>query len=616
MRRKSYILVCIVSLFISPFVLNASGQEQPYVEECNSLFTVADANSSSLQPYIGSYMATDYIWRNPTEGPHASAVRLTVSFRGTDKSVIQNDNFLCAGIAAQGQDTVHGGCNAIDWGYIFCLGIGPQLTAPIVYGEVVEGHEWVYCLPGYAESIYSWMGSVPDLTINSWVTLVMEWALNTLEYYVIVDGTTWHMLSYTPPATADHYFMTGTTDRMWGIIPLGGTVKFLQFFGAWSRYNIGIGRTGWYSHIRDPGYIQLGRTSWTVIPFAYSTDGRYSHFDHVLRWGGDSYWGVNAGYSRSYVNFYPAYDGSTLLDDTLLWDPYQEPGQGCPYICPWDGGQYAAENNLLPASEMSNGEDVGDYYRIEQSLVPRYFSNEFSLYSLQIAEFENEHSYFDQIKLIAVDHAHNLDVAVTSAGKILTYQNPHVAMSAFDNYGNDWTNTLSTANGEYYVSSAGDFIILDFGDINVLDNAKLVLRSDFTKTSIHVQVLDETGEWTDIGVILGRINWAIDIVDLSLYLPDAFGQMKVRLYFTDHHKIDYVGLDVSPQADIQVQQGLLVLAFHSSKGSVLKSVVQVDGEYAELEPNQHITLAYLLRRTNDERTFIIYVRGHYYTISA
>ena len=295
----------------------AKGLDRPVIVECEPILEAWVTGNHTSEPYIGCYMATDYLGGNQTEGS-ASAVRVTVSFRGSNQSVIQSDNWLMAGIAAQGPDSVYGGCNAIDWGYTFGLWVAPYLPQPHFYAQVFEGHEWVNCLPGYVKSICSWTSTVPNITINSNVTLIMQWTEETLDYSVEVDGVYWPLYSYTPNETALHYFMTGTVGRSWGGLPLPNTVKFLQFFGAWSNYN--IGDIGWHSYLSHPGYI-AGEASWTDVSFAYSTDGLNSYWDNTLGWGGATYDNVNANYSYQHVHFYPSSDGTTLEPDTLLWSP-------------------------------------------------------------------------------------------------------------------------------------------------------------------------------------------------------------------------------------------------------------------------------------------------------
>lgn len=56
------------------------------------------------------------------------------------------------------------------------------------------------------------------------------------------------------------------------------------------------------------------------------------------------------------------------------------------------------DNNLLVASEFSNGTDVTDHYVLQQMLVQRGGGT----YSLTLSEFENEHDFFDRAQLIAL----------------------------------------------------------------------------------------------------------------------------------------------------------------------------------------------------------------------
>jgi hypothetical protein len=343
--------------------------------------------------------------------------------------------------------------------------------------------------------------------------------------------------------------MLGTCDRKRGSIPLGGTVKWFQFPGAWSKYN--IGQVGWQSHLSTPGYIKLGESSWTDVSFAYSTDGPHAFLDHTVLWGGDDYENVDASYYRKHVYFYPT-PSTTIDPDTLLWAPcillisayppgsgttvpapgtygfhlnewvtveadpdsdydfqywlldgyevYNNPititmvcdrtlvayfmpeggggGGGCPYVYTWNGQRYVMDNNLLPASEITTG-DVEDYYRLEQLLAPTYQGTRRSVYSLQIREFENEHDYFDKVKLLAVDHSSNVNVAVTPYGEILTYSNPAPPISAVDDNNIDVLSLLSSVDENYYQGYNGSYVTITFASTDVSNGIKLVIREDF-----------------------------------------------------------------------------------------------------------------------------------------
>lgn len=322
----------------------------------------------------------------------------------------------------------------------------------------------------------------------------------------------------------------------------------------------------------------------------------------------DSYWYIE-------VN---ATQGRGLY--TLLVDVYWS---GCPFVHVCNGTEYVIDNNILAASEISNGNDVEDYYKLEQTLVPRHQTSLFSLYSLQIREFENEHTCIDQTKLLAVDHESDVKIAVSPSGEILTYKNPHPPVTCIDNKGNNVLDILKEIDEQSYKGLPGDYIMLDFGNLDVSNGAKLVLRTDLPPEPIpkcpciHIQVLNSTGSWVDVAPISPRVYWATDIVDLSNYLSDLEENIKIRLYFTSTHKIDYVGLDTTSQANTQINYGFLLLARHSEEGFITSKLRRNDEIYAELLPNQQITLTFILSNNpNTSRTFIFYTEGRYYTITS
>jgi len=257
---------------------------------------------------------------------------------------------------------------------------------------------------------------------------------------------------------------------------------------------------------------------------------------------------------------------------------------------------------------------VEDHYRLKQPLV----RNE-GKYSLLINEFEQEHSSLDQVRLMAVDHEADVHVAVTHGGELLTYKTPYAPLSAIDNHGNNTLDLVETVDDGYYRGQPDDYLLVDFGNLDISNGAKLVLRADNefkkAKECVHVQVYDATAGWMDVAVLRTRLIWATEIVDLSDDLPDADGELKVRLYFTGIHLIDYVGLDTTKQDDFTLHHANLVSAIHSEEGSVKTELSESDNLYAELVPDQHIEFAFTLpENSEDARTFITHVEGHYCTI--
>jgi hypothetical protein len=290
-------------------------------------------------------------------------------------------------------------------------------------------------------------------------------------------------------------------------------------------------------------------------------------------------------------------------------------GGGCPYVAAWNGTGYKLDNNIMPQSETNSGE-VQDY-KIQQNLVPVTTNDMFSFYSLKISEFEHEHDYIDQVKLLAVDHSDNVNVAVSPKGEILTYSNPVSPISAISNDGTDILSKLKAVDGNYYQSYNGSYITVTFASADISKGAKLVIYDDDyvpprQKCPVYVQTLNSSDQWNTVAVFYTRANWETDIINMTGYLPDANENLQVRLCFVSNDEIEYIGLDTTPQANIQVHQASLLSALSSSQGNVASLLRADDGKCAELTPGQQILLTYILPTNHDsERTFVFFVDGYY-----
>jgi hypothetical protein len=285
---------------------------------------------------------------------------------------------------------------------------------------------------------------------------------------------------------------------------------------------------------------------------------------------------------------------------------------GCPYAAAWNGEEYVPENNLLMTSERywpEGGTDVQDYYRFINPLV----ADETNHYRTRIVEFENEHSYIDQVKLWTVDHAHGTHVAVDSHGTVLTYIDPTPPLKAWDSDGKNLKRLIKKANDDrMFEGQPGDTLTLLF-PANPEEQAKLVLYADESKKmSIQLQVLDE-GEWITVEEVHPRaMNFNWEIADLSPYI--TFGEpLVIRLLWTDTHFLDFVGLDTSPQQPLSITTLLAVQAFDDSNLDITSLVTNDDGVYAEIIPTEYLTFLFGVPTLEDGliRDWILFVDGYY-----
>ncbi len=282
---------------------------------------------------------------------------------------------------------------------------------------------------------------------------------------------------------------------------------------------------------------------------------------------------------------------------------------GSPFVAPWNGTEYALDNNLLPKSGIWDREtlNVDDYYRLHEPLVPKEGN-----YSLQVVEFEDEHTRLDQARLLTVDHDTDVQVAVDRLGNLYTFDDPEAPVFAVDNYGRDQLSVLSVEDGDHYEGWHGDFVTLGFGKV-VHSEGRLLFKADFGhifKRSVVVYVLS-SATWQYVDTIHDRVRFAWEVVDLSDYLPSD--DLVVRLSTTKHHRIDFVGLDASRQRGVHVEEAPLLRAVHSESGEVLDQLTSTDGQYVNITPGQQVTLTFGIPIGLDENRSFVFVSVGYYT---
>jgi hypothetical protein len=313
--------------------------------------------------------------------------------------------------------------------------------------------------------------------------------------------------------------------------------------------------------------------------------------------------------------FIAAGEGQYSFDLSLI--PISDGGGGCPYVSTWNGSRYVLDNNLIPAAEYSNGSDVTDYYRLQK--LP---TREEGKYSLLIWDLD-KHSFLDEAKLIAIDHESDVNVAVSPFGEILTYETPTPPQTALTKNGTNIISLLADQDGQYYEGYEGDYIQLDFSGADIQNGAKLVINSDYCalppcaveKSPVHIQIFNSSGIWHTLATIYPRVYWATDIINLSNYLPDGNGELKVRVSFTSQDRIDYIGLDTTKQGEFELSYANLAKANHMRLGDVKELLQNSDNLRVELLPGEEVTLHFTLPQNfKEERDFIIILEGHYFKV--
>lgn len=289
--------------------------------------------------------------------------------------------------------------------------------------------------------------------------------------------------------------------------------------------------------------------------------------------------------------------------------------EGCPYVSPWIGDSYAVGNNILAASEDTHRTelDVIDYFRLEQPIVEKD-----ERYWLQIREFEQEHTWLDQVRLKTVDHPPGLKLGVTDEGEYLLYRREIQAVSCADSGGVNKLDLINSNGNGDYEGFQTDWLTVDFGHIGNPQNMYVEVVADLQPPPPKDQTIvlllrgEHEWEWREIALLHPRQNWATHLVDLSPYM-DGPQDVVIRLYWLAQHKVDYICLAQSVSDQIVEQECILESAFHSAASVVTDSLHTVDEKYAELVPGESIEVSFVPSGPMEgfEREFVFVATGHY-----
>lgn len=124
---------------------------------------------------------------------------------------------------------------------------------------------------------------------------------------------------------------------------------------------------------------------------------------------------------------------------------------GCPFVYVHDGEDYKQDNNILHRSELQEnvGNDIIDKYFLQ---VLPYVDSTDNTINLKIKELNEDYSYFDQVKLVAIDHPVGTKLGVSESNDVVIYYPDIFSSPSYaENDGEDVTEDLgydTTTSGE------------------------------------------------------------------------------------------------------------------------------------------------------------------------
>lgn len=333
---------------------------------------------------------------------------------------------------------------------------------------------------------------------------------------------------------------------------------------------------------------------------------------------------------------------------------------GCPFVYVYDGTDFRQDNNILHRSGFENniGVDIEDKYILQVN--PNVNLSD-STISLKIAELNQDHSYFDRFKLIAIDHPIGTKLGITEYGQYILYSPSLVSSPFIATYnGLDVTDILQfdtvgvEVEGDSDDEVDGGIATLGGRKNNNSRNLKDLIHETFKKhidiykdiLNIREQIVDSVAVIIDPNqpdIIGGAIIKAADAGTVIVYNQDAnfesvpipFARRQnnsmVVVPVSDDIQIDSVHIDwnndfaLSYLASTVVYYGgylekelQFIEAYKSHHGTVLDELLNINGKYADLLPDDQIELKFkidtLQAPEGFQRSYVLVTNGRYQTI--
>ena len=291
-------------------------------------------------------------------------------------------------------------------------------------------------------------------------------------------------------------------------------------------------------------------------------------------------------------------------------------GSSCPVLFVWDGHKYRFVTDVIGAAvvghwftpERRNIPNPGEWVKVDGAQVEPVNGR----LSMRFMEPMEEVNYIDQLRLVAVDHAEDVEVNADerflddppfASGRVMASESARLPVGAWDGLGNDALDVLSRRDHIFasgFTTSPYDgfanlhSLTLDLGEVNTQASLKLLMTgyvNYFSATSLYaawqagikpispyVEAQLPNGSWQriadDVGFPAGLERTIV--VDLTGRLPA--GARKIRLQTNLEIFWDQVLIDNSAEAEVHTTEVPLALATLDFRGYPKQIDLASDGD--------------------------------------
>jgi len=284
----------------------------------------------------------------------------------------------------------------------------------------------------------------------------------------------------------------------------------------------------------------------------------------------------------------------------------KENGGSCPFLYTQSSNGYVFVADLYGAGILAV-----PYYKLLSDDFAKIGGDQMvpkdGQYSVKLAQEYDEISYLDEVSLLTIDHSPQVDafpsLLGTEIGKIYTVSKSLGSpVSAVDKTGNDVLRQIIDEDGVYTPGApySLNLLELNLGDLSGAQQIKLVL-SAYSSWNVKeppynpevpnpyarfVQVKDENGDWA---TVFENEDLQIPAALPRTYVLNLTGKFvngySVRIGFYPDVRIDYVGIDTSPQQEVIVNTLNPVYADLHFRGYSRTEGFPPTPDYYQLSPN-------------------------------
>ncbi len=448
----------------------------------------------------------------------------------------------------------------------------------------------------------------------------------------IVNGTvvqtfTTRNITITPTAnttykanfTSDNYFnwrVTGPLkglyrgeSRVFNIYPFYGNPPANYYWHTKYR-SIYNGQTYWTDGLPDGCSISFISNGTNTATFTNNYFSKYcgSWADSVIRVYGTV---QPAGCGCSNQTFF---EEITLKDRTRPGSPPPPPPPGgCPYVYTWNGNTWIEENNILPQSQDLTllGQNVTDYYQLYTKPV-----EEDGKYYLAISEYEEDKSFFDQLKLLVIDHPEESFITIDDSGTVIQFAKPAFFANAQLDSNDVYKQLLSLDDIKTEVSES-DVLSLSFEDVNSITENWLLLIGQVeavAKEKVSAKMVSKNNNGKESSATFSSFRLRKNPTYQWVLAPTSSSStLQIDIAWQEDAQVDYTELSNRLELPFILSEAELLSASHSALGDIKNEIMLSDGIVSELNKDEWIELAYSIPPIIQgmQRSFVLVSNGRY-----